>query len=178
MADTQISELTFLPTPVDTDELMISDAGVSKKITMANLGVPFIMVTKTANTDVMCSTTLVDVEDMQFTPNINKNYQVFMQIRVTGGGGNMITGFIAPTNATTRSMQGNIRIDSSGTELLDGSTQITTLIACSNLNLNYFTSVHMGACAGDIKLQMAQQFSNAATSSILPSSTMMVYQVD
>jgi len=179
MADKKISALSELTVPpADSDELGINDSGSSKKITVANLGVPFAKAAKVSNTDVSCSTTLVDVADMCFTPNINKSYQILMQIRVTGGGGNMITGFTAPTNATTRTMQGNIRIDSSILELLDGASQVTTLIACSNLHLNLFTIVNMGACAGDIKLQMAQQFSNSTVSSILPNSTMIVYQVD
>ena len=37
MADKKISELTELTTPDGTEELVVNDSGVSKKITQANL---------------------------------------------------------------------------------------------------------------------------------------------
>jgi len=182
MADTKITALTELTTPDDEDVLAIVDdpsgTPASRKITVANLGALFAKAIKSADTDVTNSTVLVDVDDMVFSPNVNKSYQVFMQIRCTGGSTeDLKTQFSVPSGAESRTMRANINVDSPSTERLSTNDQKTNLNA-TNLNILLLTIVNMGATAGDVQLQMAQQISGATTTSILANSSMMVFQLD
>jgi len=179
MADTKISALTELATrPADCDELAINDNGMSKKITVASLGALFASASKMCDTDVMCSTTLVDVSDMEFTPNVCKTYQVVMHIRETGStSGHLITGFTVPTGAESHTSTCNIEVGTPAAETLSGGSQRSNANS-TNLNIYLTTIVVMGSTAGDVKLQMAQENSNATDTTIKALSQMMVWQLD
>jgi len=179
MTDTKISELTELAgAPGTADELMINDGGTSKRISVAHLGGAFARSRKTADTDKTCCVTYSCVCGMSFTPLINKNYQIIMQVRMTGSttfDGN--TSFSVPTGAQSRTIRAGFNLNNPATERLttDGQKTNTSLV---NGNIFLSTILNMGSTAGDVSLQFRQDTSGCVTSTIFANSTMLVWQLD
>lgn len=132
-------------------------------------------ITKSADQSVTSSTTLVDDDDLTFSADANSTYLVQIWLRMSGNSaGDMKFGFSLPSGA---SCFGTWKSDTAGT--WDASNDLTTadvVQAATEENLfPIYAYIDVGATAGDVTFQWAQNASNA-TATTVHEKTYMTYR--
>lgn len=182
MADTKISALTELAVePASTDELAINDGGTSKKITVANLmlasgGLTFAKVVKNADETVTSSTTLQDDDQLTFTPNISKTYNVSIFVFMDSGVTPDIKFALSiPTGATAIELAEVWAPNDS--RVTTNWTSSRMLVGAAGVRYFHLTGrVIMSTTAGSVTFQWAQNTSDASDTKVLEGSLLLAWE--
>lgn len=160
MASKKISELTDLPSPADSDELEINDAGVSKKITVQNLNRTFSKTVKNVDEIINDDSTLQDDDVLKFTPTINKVYSFMLVLifQTDSASSGFRYALSLPTGATAGWISGTEKWASVTEQpLVDATaTLFLTLGSTATQIVETAGKIEMSSTAGDINVQWAQ----------------------